>query len=227
MRELFRRLSSHPVLAGEILAATLMTTLFNLAMPIYVMQILNRYVSYGFHGTLITLTVGMLIAICMQFCFRPAQEQDGRGGEPGIQRPALPGDAHPDLPGQSRPPVPDLKAKNPRGPHPCPGHPAKLRGPDPDQPPGCPLFPDSHRIHLPAQPDSGSHFSYGHRCCRLIGLADHPPLQKNRGPDESGDFRTPGTELFRRQQPGNCPGLLCGSLFELKNGRPSSRTALA
>ena len=70
MRELFRRLSSHPVLAGEILAATLMTTLFNLAMPIYVMQILNRYVSYGFHGTLITLTVGMLIAICMQFCFR-------------------------------------------------------------------------------------------------------------------------------------------------------------
>jgi len=70
MKELFRRLSSHPVLAAEILAATLMTTLFNLAMPMYVMQILNRYVSYGFHGTLITLTAGMLIAICLQFCFR-------------------------------------------------------------------------------------------------------------------------------------------------------------
>ena len=70
MKELFRRLSSHPLLAVEILAATLMTTLFNLAMPIYVMQLLNRYVSYGFHGTLITLTAGMLIAVCLQFGFR-------------------------------------------------------------------------------------------------------------------------------------------------------------
>ena len=41
-----------------------------LAMPLYVIQILNRYVTYGFHRTLITLTTGMVIAVLLQFCFR-------------------------------------------------------------------------------------------------------------------------------------------------------------
>ena len=59
-----------PVLAIEILTATLLTTLLNLAMPLYAIQLLNRYVSYGFHGTLITLTTGMCIAVMLQFCFR-------------------------------------------------------------------------------------------------------------------------------------------------------------
>lgn len=70
MRELFRRFFSRPVLAVEILAATLITTLLNLAMPLYAMQLLNRYVSYGFHGTLITLTIGMGMAVLLQFSFR-------------------------------------------------------------------------------------------------------------------------------------------------------------
>lgn len=70
MKELFRRLLTRPVLAVEILVATFLTTLLTLAMPLYVIQILNRYVSYGFHGTLITLTIGMFIAVLMQFCFR-------------------------------------------------------------------------------------------------------------------------------------------------------------
>ncbi|MCG8619967.1 MAG: ATP-binding cassette domain-containing protein [Desulfobacterales bacterium] len=70
MIELFRRLFHRPVLAAEILAATLFTTLLTLAMPMYVIQVLNRYVSYGFHGTLITLTIGMCIAALLQFCFR-------------------------------------------------------------------------------------------------------------------------------------------------------------
>ncbi len=34
---------------------------------------LNRYVSYGFDGTLITLTTGMLIAVGLQFAFRVAR----------------------------------------------------------------------------------------------------------------------------------------------------------
>jgi ATP-binding cassette subfamily C protein LapB len=70
MNELVRRLFHRPVLAAEILAATFLTTLLTLAMPLYVIQILNRYVSYGFHGTLITLTLGMFIAVLLQFCFR-------------------------------------------------------------------------------------------------------------------------------------------------------------
>ncbi len=70
MKELFRRLSHRPVLAVEILGATFLTTLLTLAMPMYVIQVLNRYVSYGFHGTLVTLTIGMCIAVILQFCFR-------------------------------------------------------------------------------------------------------------------------------------------------------------
>lgn len=70
MKELLRRLFRRPVLAIEILIATLLISLLALAMPLYVIQILNRYISYGFHGTLLTLTSGMLIAIFLQLCFR-------------------------------------------------------------------------------------------------------------------------------------------------------------
>jgi len=70
MKELVRRLGQHPLLTIEILGATFLITVLTLAQPIYVIQLLNRYVTYGFHGTLITLTAGMLIAILMQFCFR-------------------------------------------------------------------------------------------------------------------------------------------------------------
>ncbi len=70
MRELFRRFFKQPLVAIEILVATFFIALLALAMPMYVIQILNRYVSYGFHGTLITLTSGMLIAILLQLGFR-------------------------------------------------------------------------------------------------------------------------------------------------------------
>ncbi len=70
MKELIRRFFKHPGLALEIIVATFFITLLALAMPLYVIQILNRYISYGFHGTLITLTTGMLIAIALQLGFR-------------------------------------------------------------------------------------------------------------------------------------------------------------
>ncbi len=70
MLEIFRRLFKRPLLAAEILIATFFIALLALAMPMYVIQLLNRYVSYGFHGTLITLTVGMLMAILLQTGFR-------------------------------------------------------------------------------------------------------------------------------------------------------------
>ncbi|MFH2091936.1 MAG: ATP-binding cassette domain-containing protein [Pseudomonadota bacterium] len=70
MFELSRRFFKQPFLALEILVATFFIAILVLAMPMYVIQILNRYVSYGFHGTLITLTCGMLIAILLQLGFR-------------------------------------------------------------------------------------------------------------------------------------------------------------
>lgn len=70
MVELIRRFLKSPVLAFEIFIATFFIALLALAMPLYVIQILNRYVSYGFHGTLLTLTAGMMIAIILQLFFR-------------------------------------------------------------------------------------------------------------------------------------------------------------
>lgn len=70
MKELIQRLFRRPVLAAEIFIATFFITLLTLAMPLYAMQIFNRYITYGFHGTLITLTTGMLMAVFLQLGFR-------------------------------------------------------------------------------------------------------------------------------------------------------------
>ena len=70
MIELLSRLSRHPLLTTELIIGTLFVTVLNLASPIFVIQVLNRYISHGITGTLITLTVGMLIAMLLQFFFR-------------------------------------------------------------------------------------------------------------------------------------------------------------
>ncbi|WP_419778875.1 ATP-binding cassette domain-containing protein [Maridesulfovibrio sp.] len=75
MRELLRRLSLHPFLAFEICLASLFINILSLASPIFVIQVLNRYVGYGFDGTLITLTVGMLIAGVMNHAFTVVRVQ--------------------------------------------------------------------------------------------------------------------------------------------------------
>ena len=41
----------------------------SLASPIFVIQVLNRYMGYGFDGTLITLTTGTLLAAGLGFAF--------------------------------------------------------------------------------------------------------------------------------------------------------------
>jgi ATP-binding cassette subfamily C protein LapB len=67
---LFARLLNRPWLSIELLIATLFITVLHLASPIFVIQVLNRYVSHGVTGTLITLTTGVLLAIVLQYCFR-------------------------------------------------------------------------------------------------------------------------------------------------------------
>ena len=55
------------------MSATFFIALFNLALPVFVINVLNRYIGYGFDGTLITLTSGMVIAVFLQFGFRIAR----------------------------------------------------------------------------------------------------------------------------------------------------------
>jgi len=69
MNELIRRLFRSRSLAVEILVASLFVNTLFLASPIYVIQILSRYIGYGFDGTLYTLTSGMLIALALWMGF--------------------------------------------------------------------------------------------------------------------------------------------------------------
>jgi len=70
MGELFRRLASRPGLTIEILVASLLANVLALASSLYVIQVLNRYVSFGVNATLAAMTAGVLIAIVLEFGFR-------------------------------------------------------------------------------------------------------------------------------------------------------------
>lgn len=50
--------------------SSLFINLLGLAVPLFVIQVLNRYVAHGIDGTLISLTVGAFIAVGMEFLFR-------------------------------------------------------------------------------------------------------------------------------------------------------------
>lgn len=73
MREYFARLFAKPALAVELITATLFINILALASPLFSMQVLNRYVSQGVDATLITLTIGVLIAIGLELAFREAR----------------------------------------------------------------------------------------------------------------------------------------------------------
>lgn len=70
MHTLLSRFKSTPLLTFEVLTASFFISLLNLALPIFVIQLLNRYISHGFEGTLYTLTSGVIIAILLQLGFR-------------------------------------------------------------------------------------------------------------------------------------------------------------
>ncbi len=73
MIELLRRLGARPLITTELAAATFFANLLALASPLFVMQVLNRYVTYGVDSTLATLTLGVLGAIGLEFAFRQAR----------------------------------------------------------------------------------------------------------------------------------------------------------
>ncbi|MBF0142825.1 MAG: ATP-binding cassette domain-containing protein [Magnetococcales bacterium] len=70
MNELFLRLFSRPVVLAEVLLCSLIVAVLSLTVPLFVMQVLNRYVSYGVDATLHTLTIGVVIAIALEYGFR-------------------------------------------------------------------------------------------------------------------------------------------------------------
>ena len=70
----------------RVLIGALIVNILGLASSLYVIQVLNRYLSYGVNATLLTLTIGVLIAIAAEFAFRNlrlqlAQEVAGESDE--------------------------------------------------------------------------------------------------------------------------------------------------
>ncbi|MEO5346574.1 MAG: ATP-binding cassette domain-containing protein [Magnetococcus sp. YQC-9] len=73
MTVLLKQFFSRPLFAIELLAVSLCIHLLGLASSLYVLQVLNRYVSHGLDSTLLTLTTGVLLAILMEYGFRQAR----------------------------------------------------------------------------------------------------------------------------------------------------------
>ncbi len=73
MRELLLRLKNHPFITIELILASFFVNFLGLASSLYTIQLLNRYVSHGVDATLFTLTIGVCIAILLEFGFRMAR----------------------------------------------------------------------------------------------------------------------------------------------------------
>ena len=67
MSELLRRFKLDTRLTVELLIASLFANILALAMPIFVIQVLNRYIAHGVDITLATLTFGAVIAVALEF----------------------------------------------------------------------------------------------------------------------------------------------------------------
>ena len=70
MAELIARMIRNRPAAAYLLLASLVVNVLGLMSSLYVIQVLNRYVSYGVSGTLASLTVGVAIAIGAEYLFR-------------------------------------------------------------------------------------------------------------------------------------------------------------
>jgi len=70
VNELLKRLKAYPLVTAELLGASLFANVLALATPLFVIQVLNRYVAHGVTSSLVTLVVGVLAAIIFEVLFR-------------------------------------------------------------------------------------------------------------------------------------------------------------
>ncbi|MEK9753303.1 MAG: ATP-binding cassette domain-containing protein [Rhodospirillaceae bacterium] len=68
-----------PGLTAELVVASLFINVLALAQPMFVTQVLNRYVAHGVDATLVTLTTGVIIALVLELVFRQARLRVARG----------------------------------------------------------------------------------------------------------------------------------------------------
>lgn len=70
MREFWRRLTSVKRLMWEIILVSFVINFLGLASAVYSIQVLNRYLALGIDSTLVTLTIGALLALVLELVTR-------------------------------------------------------------------------------------------------------------------------------------------------------------
>ena len=78
MRQFINRLTANRPLFAKILIASFLVNILALATPIYVIQVLQRYVAYGVTSTLITLVAGITFIVIFEFFFRNIRHRMAR-----------------------------------------------------------------------------------------------------------------------------------------------------
>ena len=80
---IFRKIFADRVLFFKMLVASFFVNLLALATPIYVIQVLQRYIAYGVISTLITLFFGILFIVIFEFFFKNIRHRMARQYELG------------------------------------------------------------------------------------------------------------------------------------------------
>ncbi len=75
MKELFSRFYNHPVLTFKLVVASFVIAVLSLATSLFVIQVLNRFISHGINTTLLTLVTGTSIAILFELAFRSVRRR--------------------------------------------------------------------------------------------------------------------------------------------------------
>ena len=78
MKTLMARVTANRPLFIKILVASFLVNILALATPIYVIQVLQRYVAYGVTSTLITLVLGITFIVIFEFFFRNIRHRMAR-----------------------------------------------------------------------------------------------------------------------------------------------------
>jgi len=81
MKTLLARVTSNQPLFIKLLIASFLVNILALATPIYVIQVLQRYVAYGVTSTLVTLILGVTFIVVFEFFFRNIRHRMAREHE--------------------------------------------------------------------------------------------------------------------------------------------------
>ncbi|MEO1878999.1 MAG: ATP-binding cassette domain-containing protein [Methylococcales bacterium] len=75
MKRILQQFFKYPWLTGHLVVASFFIALLSLATSLFVIQVLNRFISHGVTGTLITLVTGTLVAVVFEMMFRSLRRQ--------------------------------------------------------------------------------------------------------------------------------------------------------